>query len=328
MIRVFSRSASSREYSGKACSAPGRPEEVRLGAGGQDEVVAGVRLAAARRRRPRHRIDGDDLGALRIERVEFGGDLAQRVGDVAGRQHRGRDLVQERLELVVVVLVDERDVQVRALGQVPGTGHAGKPATDDHDPLAVGLSADRVHGRLAVLAPHACSGQRGTDASRPTRRGGADSMRSVRRLARSRSGSRRDVVDGAVEVVAEGSFVAPRQPVVPARVEGILGDGPDDLLESLPRIGRLAGCGSPADRRSARSGSQHPRSTHHGRHLLTLVPQFLRSSRWADLGRAASRIRDGIEGRQAQARRWGGSGPHHTPARSDCLPRDALRADC
>ena len=130
---------------------PGRPEEVRLGAGRQDEVVAGVRLAAARRHGPGHRIDGHDLGALRIELVEFGRDLAQRVGDVAGRQHRRRDLVEERLELVVVVLVDERDVQVLALGELPGTGDAGEPATDDHDALRA--ARRRVPGRRRPVTP-------------------------------------------------------------------------------------------------------------------------------------------------------------------------------
>ena len=37
---------------------PGCPEEVRLGAGRQDDVVAGVGLAATRRHGPGHRIDG------------------------------------------------------------------------------------------------------------------------------------------------------------------------------------------------------------------------------------------------------------------------------
>ena len=151
---------------------PGRTEEVRLGAGGEDEVVAGVRLAAVRRHAPGHRIDGHDLGALGIEVVEFGRDLAQRVGDVAGGQHRGRDLVQERLELVVVVLVDERDVQVLARGELPGTGDAGEPAADDDDACPRG-------GRR-----HAWSEKRGAAARRPTRVGGAESRTSVRRLTR------------------------------------------------------------------------------------------------------------------------------------------------
>ena len=38
--------------------------------------------------------------------------LAQRERDVAGRQLRGRDLVEQRLELVVVVAVDQRDAHV------------------------------------------------------------------------------------------------------------------------------------------------------------------------------------------------------------------------
>ena len=48
-----------------------------------------------------------------------------------GGEHRRRDLVQQRLELVVVVLVDERDVDVVVLRELPGAGDAGEPAADD-----------------------------------------------------------------------------------------------------------------------------------------------------------------------------------------------------
>ena len=150
---------------------PGRPEEVRLRAGGEDEVVAGVGLARRVVTVRADRIDGHDLGALRIEPVEFRRDLAQRIGDVAGRQHRCRDLVEERLELVVVVLVDEGDVEALARGELAGAGDAGEPAADDDD--ACRALARRVIPR---------SEKRGAAASRPASAGGADSSRSVRRL--------------------------------------------------------------------------------------------------------------------------------------------------
>ena len=177
---------------------PGRPEEVRLGAGRQDEVVAGVGLAAARRHGPGHRIDGDDLGALGVELVELGRDLAQRVGDVAGGQHRRRDLVQERLELVVVVLVDERDVDVLALGQLPGTGDAGEPAADDDDACPGGRRR------------HAWSEKRGAAASRPTSVGGAESDDVGQPSDQEDRGRLGDVGDRVAQVGLEEALVAPR----------------------------------------------------------------------------------------------------------------------
>ena len=54
-------------------------------------------------------LDGDVLVVLE--------QLAQRVRDVARRQLARRHLVQQRLELVVVVAVDQRDAHVVAAGQ-------------------------------------------------------------------------------------------------------------------------------------------------------------------------------------------------------------------
>ena len=50
--------------------------------------------------------------------------LAQRVRDVARRQLGGRDLVEQRLELVVVVAVDQRHVDVVVLGEPPRAADA------------------------------------------------------------------------------------------------------------------------------------------------------------------------------------------------------------
>ena len=66
--------------------------------------------------------------------------LAQRVPqhgrDRAGREDAGRHLVEQRLEQVVVPLVDERDVDVGA-GEQAGGGQAAEPATDDDDTVAL-----------------------------------------------------------------------------------------------------------------------------------------------------------------------------------------------
>ena len=60
-------------------------------------------------------------------------ELAQRERDVAGGQLRGRDLVEQRLELVVVVAVDQRDADVVLARQPPDAADAGEAAADDDD---------------------------------------------------------------------------------------------------------------------------------------------------------------------------------------------------
>ena len=45
----------------------------------------------------------------------------------------GGHLVEQRLELVVVVAVDQRDAHVVVLGELAGAADAGEPAADDDD---------------------------------------------------------------------------------------------------------------------------------------------------------------------------------------------------
>ena len=66
-----------------------------------------------------------------------------------GGEHRRRHLVQQRLELVVVVLVDQRDVDVVVLREGPGAGDAGEAAADDDDPGRRGVS---LSSRLLLAA--------------------------------------------------------------------------------------------------------------------------------------------------------------------------------
>ena len=62
------------------------------------------------------------------------------VGHVGGAQPGGGHLVQERLEGVEVVLVDEGDLDRRAL-QAPGDLEPAEPGADHHD------LGDHRHGR-------------------------------------------------------------------------------------------------------------------------------------------------------------------------------------
>ena len=84
----------------------------------------------------------DHLAPLEVEAVDLGEQhahvvvalehCAQRIGDLAGRQGAGRDLVAERLEQVEVAAVDERDRHVR-LAQPERGLEAAEAAADDHD---------------------------------------------------------------------------------------------------------------------------------------------------------------------------------------------------
>ena len=72
-------------------------------------------------------------GALEEADVALlGADRAEEPGDVAGVEAGGRDLVEQRVEGVVVVPVDQRDVDVGALELADG-GDAAEPTSDDDD---------------------------------------------------------------------------------------------------------------------------------------------------------------------------------------------------
>ena len=59
-------------------------------------------------------------------------EVAQRMADGSRLEQAGRDLVQERLERVVVVLVDEHDVGVGVL-QLPRGADSGEASAEDQD---------------------------------------------------------------------------------------------------------------------------------------------------------------------------------------------------
>ena len=78
-------------------------------------------------------------------------EVAQRVAHLGGLQQVGRELIEERLERVVVVLVDEDDIGIGVL-QRPGRADAAEAAAEDDDTRPLHLGAfwlDRAcHGYL------------------------------------------------------------------------------------------------------------------------------------------------------------------------------------
>ena len=107
-------------------------EEVGPRPGGEHEVVPGERLAVRRRDGAGGRVDRGHRQLLDGDRLVLVEDGAERAGDVGGRQLGRGHLVQQRLELVVVVAVEQRDGHA-VLAELLGAADAGEAAADDHD---------------------------------------------------------------------------------------------------------------------------------------------------------------------------------------------------
>ena len=73
-----------------------------------------------------------DLGELDGDAGKAAQHVSERGRDLAGREHAGRDLVQQRLEEVVVASVDERHVDALDVTEETGRGQPAE-ASPDHD---------------------------------------------------------------------------------------------------------------------------------------------------------------------------------------------------
>jgi Phage integrase, N-terminal SAM-like domain len=89
-------------------------------------------------------------------------DAAQRKRRIARRQYGGRHLVEQRLELLIVILIDQRDANIRVRSQFTRTVQSGETATDYNDVLHRGFLSDRLdqpwkqgnlHGTSLVANP-------------------------------------------------------------------------------------------------------------------------------------------------------------------------------
>ena len=118
--------------------------------GRQDEVVVAHVVAAAELDPAGRRVDRGQLPAPE-DRAVPPGEAAGRVGDVAGVQPGGRDLVEQRLEGAVQVAVDQGHPHASA-GEPGDGGQAAEPrAADDHVRrvrVSLTSSCDRPHLRL------------------------------------------------------------------------------------------------------------------------------------------------------------------------------------
>ena len=124
----------------------GRVEEVRLRADRQHERVAGELLAARQLDAVGRRVDGGHLAELDLDARVVAEQLAQRERDVDRGELRRRHLVEQRLELVVVVAVDERHADAVLARQPLDAADAGEAAAD-HDDVQAGQATCSASGR-------------------------------------------------------------------------------------------------------------------------------------------------------------------------------------
>jgi hypothetical protein len=81
---------------------------------------------------PRLQVDALDLGQEHADVLLFAHDGSDRNSDLARRQARHRDLVEQRLKQVVVLPVDQGDVDI-GLGQRTSTRQAAESTAYDHN---------------------------------------------------------------------------------------------------------------------------------------------------------------------------------------------------
>ena len=107
------------------------------GAGGEDEVV--VFEVGAGPEENAVLVEGEAGGLIHedFDVAMVAEDGADGLGDIGGGEHGEGDLVEERLEDVVVLAVDEGDVDWE-LGETHGGVNAGKASAKDDDAFAVG----------------------------------------------------------------------------------------------------------------------------------------------------------------------------------------------
>ena len=159
--------------------------EVRLaGPGRHDQAVVGVGVVLAREglrlHRPSVQVEPRHLAQDDVHVLATAQHVPQHVRDLTRRHDAGRHLVQERLEQVVVPLVDEGHLDVARAGEEPGGRQSAEAATDDDDVVAWSCahngSFPRGGGVVVVARPgYAVGISRPRAGSRPSAAGGGAS---------------------------------------------------------------------------------------------------------------------------------------------------------
>ena len=123
---------------------PVHAEEVDLRAKREDQVVVSLRLELAEAHLARVEVDLRHLVLVNPDVLLLVEEVADRMGDRGLVEQARRELIEQRLERVVVVPVHEHDVQI-ALAQLLGGSDSAEPSPEDHDARAAARVSSSVH---------------------------------------------------------------------------------------------------------------------------------------------------------------------------------------
>ena len=129
---------------------PGGVAEIaRLRPSGDDQLVIWHRMAVAQDALAM-RVHAGHCRHQHVGTLRRGNDATQRRGDIRWRKRRRRDLVQQRLEQVMVVGLDDREIDIAPMLESQRRLQAAEPSADHHHPAA--------GRRDAVSRPPGCGG--------------------------------------------------------------------------------------------------------------------------------------------------------------------------
>ncbi len=114
---------------------PRRAEKVGLRPRRKHQKISLICLSLSRRNGAGDEIDRDNLRHFHVHIGVGSEDTSQTESRIARRQFGGGHLVEQRLELLVIVLVEQGNPNISMRSQLTGAVQTGKTATDDHDVL-------------------------------------------------------------------------------------------------------------------------------------------------------------------------------------------------
>ena len=113
------------------------------GAGGENEEVVLEQRAGLELYAPPVEIEADGLIHEDFDVLIFADDGADGLRDLGRREHGEGDLIEKRLEGVMILAIDEGNVDGKLCETHRGVD-SGEASSDDHDALAYGVACRHV----------------------------------------------------------------------------------------------------------------------------------------------------------------------------------------
>src|SRR5215471_6530331 len=107
-------------------------KEICLRSRGEYQKVTLILLSFSDSDRPGLKIDGHRFAKPYIDVGMLSQHRSQTEGGIGCGKFSGRNLIEQRLELLIIVFVDQCDADVRARCQLASTVQSGETTADDH----------------------------------------------------------------------------------------------------------------------------------------------------------------------------------------------------